>query len=57
MVRLPAQTGCAFFTTDTAIAESNLVEVYKDGLNVSLGNEQFTDSVIAIKYEQAEVVS
>jgi len=41
------------------LAESNLVEVYKDGLDVSLGNEleQFAGFVIAFKYEQAEDVS
>ena len=43
----------------TLLAESNLVEVYKDGLDVSLGNdfEQFADFVIAFKDEQAEDVS
>ena len=41
------------------LAESNLAEVYKDGLGVSFGNEleQFADFVIPFKYEQAEDVS
>jgi len=43
------------------MAESNLVDVYTDGLYVglSLGNElvQFVDFVIAFKDEQAEDVS
>jgi len=41
------------------LAESNLIEVYKDGLDVSLSNEleQFADFVIAFKDEQAEDVS
>jgi len=43
----------------TLLAESNLVEVYKDGLDVSLGNgiEQFADFGFAFKDEQAEDVS
>ena len=41
------------------IAESNLVEVYKDRFDVSLGTElvQFADLVIAFKDEQAQDVS
>jgi len=43
------------------IAESNLIEVYKDGLDegLSLGSElvQFVDFVIALKDEQIEDVS
>jgi len=41
------------------LEQSNLVEVYKDGLDLSLGNalEQFLDFVIAFKDEQAEDVS
>ena len=44
---------------ETLLAESNLVEVYQDGLDVSLGNEleQFADPVIAFKDEEAEDVS
>ena len=58
-VRLPTQTGYMLSSQEILLAESSLVEVYKDGLDVSLGNklEQFVDFVIAFKGEQAEDVS
>src|SRR6218665_4120392 len=68
MIRLPAQTGCDFFSRETdnwyTLYEkidrdpeediSTLVEVYKEGLDVTLGNEleELADILIAFKDEQ-----